>query len=87
MVPKLMMVRNWRGRGQLAVQLHVPPAEARKPGNLQYCTPGRYLFRGFWYGSDPRSVRSYGKVEGCVGRPVGKIVGKRLTAYQKRMIN
>ena len=87
MVPKLMMTRDWRGRGQLVVQLHVSTKEARRSGNLQYGTPGRYLFRGFWYGSDARDVGSYGKCVGRVGQPVGKVVGKRLSAYQRRKIN
>lgn len=87
MVPKLMMVRNGRGRGQLVVQLKVSRSDVRQRGNIAFQRPGKFLFRGLWHGTDATQITSYGKVEGQVGQPIGKLTGRRLTAYQKRLID
>lgn len=40
--------------------------------------PGLYAFHGFWYGKDPLSVASYGKI----AEPVGQVVGRVNKAAQ-----
>lgn len=34
--------------------------------------PGLYAFHGFWYGKDPLSIKSYGKMV----YPVGQVIGR-----------
>jgi hypothetical protein len=47
--------------------------------------PGRFLFRGLWHGDrDPRSHKNFGKIEGQVGLPIGKVVGRRLSPFLLR---
>lgn len=35
--------------------------------------PGLYLFRGYWYGYNPKCKSSYGKIEGRVGTVIGTV--------------
>jgi len=35
--------------------------------------PGVYAFRGYWYGTNPLSHQSYGKIESTIGKVVGKV--------------
>ena len=50
---------------------------------------GRQLLRGLWYGNrDPHKPQNYGKTEGKLGIPIGKVVGKRLSPFLlKKMKN
>lgn len=35
--------------------------------------PGLYIFSGYWYGTNPLSHKSYGKIHGQVGKRVGTV--------------
>jgi len=50
------------GHHRTCVVLMVRPKDLRK--GLNAWRPGLHLFRGYWYGSDPMSITSYGKIEG-----------------------
>lgn len=58
-------------RSVRCVALRVTAADIRRGAQVR--KPGSYLFRGYWYGADPWSVLSYGKIEGQVGRVQGRV--------------
>jgi hypothetical protein len=80
---KLMLVKGWKGRRQLAVQLEV--TRAHLAAGLNADRPGRHLFRGAWYGHDLRSVDAYGKIVGRAGIPVGKLSGRPTPFLLRRL--
>ena len=80
---KLVLVKGHNGRRKLTVQLPVTTKELRKGINAG--KPGLYLFRGAWYGENLRDLESYGKIEGQVGIPIGKLTACS-SAYLKRKL-
>jgi len=80
---RLMTVEGWKGRRAIAVQLKVT-ARMFNDGINVY-GPGLHLFRGAWWGGDLTDIRSYGKVEGRRGMPIGKLSG-RPTPYLLRKL-
>ena len=65
-----------RGYKRLWVVLPVSRNQAKRLMNAR--GPGTYLFGGLWYGRDPLSHRSYGKMIGGFGRTVGTLESPRL---------
>lgn len=62
----------------VAIEHDVPTEWGRK-------RRGRELLRGLWYGDgDPHNPKNFGKTEGSVGFPIGKVVGKRVSPFLKR---
>lgn len=55
----------------LCVALKVTAEDIRLGTNVRL--PGLYLFRGYWYGTDPLNHHSYGKIEGQYGKVVGRL--------------
>lgn len=72
----LVILKNvGRPGARRAVALRVTSADLRK--GLDVRRPGLYLFRGYWYGTDPLAHSSYGKLEGQVGKVVGRLRSHR----------
>ncbi len=80
---KLKLVKGWRGRRQLAVELPVTRRDLAQGTDV--LRTGRYLFRGAWYGRDLGRLATYGKIEGQRGHPIGKLSG-RPTPYLLRKL-
>jgi len=71
---RLMLVKGWRGSRRVAVELKVTRRDLSQGLNAR--TTGRHLFGGAWYGRDLASTKSYGKILGQVGMPIGKLSGR-----------
>jgi len=56
---------------RLCVALNVTPRDISMGLNAR--VPGLYLFRGYWYGTDPLTPQSYGKIEGRHGKVIGRL--------------
>lgn len=67
----LVLVKHGRWKGVLCVALIVTKKDIKNGINAS--NPGLYLFRGYWYGKDPLNHASYGKIEGKIGRVVGRM--------------
>lgn len=80
---RLVMVKGWRGRRSLAVELEVTARHLAEGINAR--RRGRYLFRGAWYGTDLADTATFGKIEGQRGMPIGKLSG-RPTPYLLRKL-
>lgn len=80
---------NGRPRRLVAVSHQVTTRDVADPKQIFTKRAGRFLFRGLWYGDrNPRNHRNFGKVEGQVGLPIGKVTGRRLSPFLlKRMSN
>lgn len=61
-------------KGVYGVCLYVSELDIKKKGIL-VPKAGTYVFRGYWYGNNPFSIDSYGKIEGEAKnfKKVGKI--------------
>lgn len=81
---KLMLVRGRKGRRSLTVQLAVADRDIAQGTDV--LRPGRYLFRGAWYGQNLADLATYGKIEGQHGMPIGKLAG-RPTPYLLRRLS
>lgn len=80
---RLKLVKGWKGRRHLAVELPVTRRDLAQGVNAMRV--GRYLFRGAWYGRDLTTLSTYGKIEGQKGQPIGKLSG-RPTPYLLRKL-
>lgn len=60
-----------RRKRVLGVALYVSLLKIRSGINV--CKPGVYVFRGYWYGNNPKHAASYGKIEGRVGTVIGTV--------------
>jgi len=63
------------------VVLMVTPKMIRQGVNAG--RPGLHLFRGYWYGSDPMNVRSYGKIEGSVEQNKDAVYVGRVQSHEQ----
>lgn len=59
------------GYSRKGVALRVSWADIKKGINAR--RPGVYIFSGYWYGTNPLSIASYGKIHGQIGKPIGKV--------------
>ncbi len=66
-------------RGRKCVCLYVSRQDIRLGINAR--RPGWHLFRGYWYGGDPLSIDSYGKIEGRV-RGTLRVIGRVRSHHQ-----
>ncbi len=71
---RLMLVKGWKGNRRVAVELDVTRRHLAEGINAR--TVGRHMFYGAWYGRDLKSTRTYGKIQGRVGMPIGKLSGR-----------
>lgn len=69
-----------RGQRRRWVALQVSAADLRR--GIDVARPGLYLFTGYWYGGQPLSHRSYGKVVEVL--PGARAVGRVGSAYAAR---
>jgi hypothetical protein len=80
---RLMIKKGWKGRAVLTVELPVTRRDLARGVNA--ARPGRYLFRGAWYGRDLTSIETYGKIEGQQGMPIGKLAGRPMPYLLRKL--
>ena len=73
------------GRKRTCVMFDVTWADVRDPKQIFTRKPGRFAFRGAWYGRDLRQQKTYGKVEGQSGRVIGTL-SSQPTSYLWRKL-
>lgn len=59
------------GRSRLCIALRVTKQDIR--GGCLIRRPGLWLFAGYWYGTDPLKLSSFGKLEGRAGKVCGRV--------------
>jgi hypothetical protein len=82
---RLVTVKGWNGKRRLAVEFHVKWGDVRDPDQIFTRRPGRFFFRGAWNGRDLTKQKTYGKVEGQVGLPIGKLSGRPSSFLLKKL--
>jgi hypothetical protein len=70
---------------RLCVLINVTKADLRKGLNAH--KTGLHLFRGYWYGINPLSHKSYGKIEGHVDDYLLKKLGRMKYHKQAKYLN
>lgn len=63
----LISIQGYTRKG---VALYVSKTDIKNGINVY--RPGLYVFSGYWYGTNPLSHRSYGKIHGQTGKVIGK---------------
>lgn len=61
------------GYSRKGVALKISAKDIRDNPTLQVIRPGVFVFSGYWYGTDPLSFKSYGKIHHNKGRVVGRV--------------
>lgn len=66
---------SWKRRGRTVygVTIKVTWSDIKQRQFCHITRPGVYVFRGYWYGTDPTDYRSFGKFEGAAGKLVCKV--------------